>query len=176
VPVYLGQTQTVRRIKKRVLDGTENWTKSSTYLGSFYSPQLLINCAKQGLICTHAVYTPTINATDYTFGKCAEEGSAPNKTLDLYLGDASWTLAGFKSYLAQQYANGTPVTVWYVLETPTTGIVNEPLMKIGDYADELSSEDAGVTIPTAKGSNTLSVDTTVQPSEVSITGNIKPTT
>jgi hypothetical protein len=29
-------------------------------------------------------------------------------------------------------------------------------------------------IPTAKGSNTLSVDTTVQPSEVAISGNIKP--
>jgi len=71
-----------------------------------------------------------------------------------------------KAYLASEYAAGTPVTVWYVLETPTEGIVNEPLYKIGDYADELTTTTP---IPTAKGSNTLTVDTTVQPSEVSIT-------
>lgn len=41
--------------------------------------------------------------------------------------------------------------------------------KIGDYADELSSTDAAVTIPTAKGGNTLTVDTTIQPSEMTIT-------
>jgi hypothetical protein len=81
-----------------------------------------------------------------------------------------------KSYLAAQNAAGTPVVIWYVLAEPETAIVNEPLAKIGDYADELNSTDAAVTIPTAKGQNVLSVDTTVQPSEVSITGNIKPTT
>lgn len=51
-------------------------------------------------------------------------------------------------------------------------IVNEPLAKIGDYADELSSEDATVTIQTVSGSNTLTIGTDLQPSSVSITGNI----
>ena len=68
------------------------------------------------------------------------------------------------SYLAAQYAAGTPVTVWYVLETPETAVVNEPLMKIGDYADSLSTS-----IPTIDGANALSVGTTVQPSEVTAT-------
>jgi hypothetical protein len=81
----------------------------------------------------------------------------------------SQTVEAFKDFLAAQYANGTPVVIWYVLATEQTGIVNEPLCKIGDYADELSSADAAVTIPTINGSNTLSVDTTVQPSEMSIT-------
>jgi hypothetical protein len=75
----------------------------------------------------------------------------------------------FKSYLAAQYAAGTPVTVWYVLAEPETAIVNEPLAKIGDYADELSSADAGVTITTTEGQNTLTVDTDLQPSEMTIT-------
>jgi hypothetical protein len=83
--------------------------------------------------------------------------------------DSIETLADWKSYLAAQYAAGTPVTVWYVVATPETAIVNEPLAKIGDYADELSSTDAGVTIPTAKGQNTLTVDTDLQPSEMTIT-------
>jgi hypothetical protein len=86
------------------------------------------------------------------------------------------TTDALKEYLASEYQAGHPVMVWYVLSAPETAIVNEPLAKIGDYADELHSTDAAVTIPTVKGQNTLTVDTELQPSEVSITGNIKPTT
>ena len=78
------------------------------------------------------------------------------------------TVDGFKAWLAAQYAAETPVTVWYILAEPETGIVNEPLCKIGDYADELSSTDAGATIPTVKGQNTLTVGTELQPSEMTI--------
>lgn len=85
----------------------------------------------------------------------------------------TWSLNDFKSFLAAQYANGTPVTVWYVLATPETGIVNEPLMKIGEYADTISFAQAGVTIPTVAGANTLTINTTVQPSSMSITGKIR---
>lgn len=76
------------------------------------------------------------------------------------------------AYLQQQYTAGTPVTVWYVLAEPETGIVNEPLMKIGDYADTISSAQAGVTIPTVNGENVLDVPTEVPPSEVTIKGGI----
>lgn len=67
------------------------------------------------------------------------------------------TVAGLKEYLAAQYAAGTPVTVWYVLETPT-------------------EEDPPVPFPeltTLSGTNTLTVDTTVKPSEIDLTGRIK---
>lgn len=82
------------------------------------------------------------------------------------------TVAGLKEYLAAQYAAGTPVVVWYALAGPETAIVNEPLAKIGDYADELHSEDTTITIQTVSGRNTLTIDTTLQPSSVSITGHI----
>lgn len=78
-------------------------------------------------------------------------------------------VASLKAWLADQYAAGTPVTIWYALSTPETGIINEPLAKIGDYADELHSADAGVSIPTTKGQNTLTVDTELQPSSMTIT-------
>lgn len=67
-----------------------------------------------------------------------------------------------------EYANGTPVTIWYVLAEPTTGIVNEPLRKIGDYADTISYEQAGVQIPTLHGNTVIDVDTTLKPSEMYI--------
>jgi hypothetical protein len=82
----------------------------------------------------------------------------------MWMFDTNKSVADFKSYLQQQYAAGTPVTIWYVLEEPETGIVNEPLMRIGDYADTVSN----VSIPVITGGDTISVDTTVQPSEVTV--------
>ena len=73
------------------------------------------------------------------------------------------TQTEWKAYLAAQYAAGTPVTVWYVLATEETGIVNEPLMKIGNYADEVSN----ISIPTVIGKNIIDVETALKPSEIS---------
>lgn len=159
--VYLGEVPTVRRIKKLVLDGTEEWQTygqvSNTYRVSINDAQSIGNPA----LCSHFENTPisTISSGKFTVGSTW-----------IYIRYADATdVTDFKAYLAQQYANGTPVTIWYVLANEQTGIVNEPLAKIGDYADELHSEDAGVTIPTVKGSNTLTVETDLQPSEMSIT-------
>lgn len=166
VPVYLGQTQTVRRIKKLVLTGDENWQirTDGTYI--FY---LVLSTMKIYAPCrsSHYKYMPRALPSTMLDGEI---------TTGLGAGVAIWiksdaytTSADFKVYLAQQYANGTPVTIWYILATPETAVVNEPLAKIGDYADELHSEDAGVIIPTAKGQNTLTVETELQPSEMTIT-------
>lgn len=80
------------------------------------------------------------------------------------------------TWLAAQYAAGHPVTVWYVLAEPETAIVNEPLMKIGDYADTISFAQSQVAIPTASGANVLDMTSPVKPSEVYVKGKgIKPT-
>lgn len=165
-PIYLGEVESTRQIKKLVLDGTEDGWREGT--GFFYiqqiSPDYKRSAGNITLMCTH--YQP--------YGQVVQGGNVPNGFCSfyydpayqrLYIVDNSITsLADFKAYLAQQYANGTPVTVWYVLNAPETAVVNEPLMRIGNYADEVS----GVSIPTIAGGDTLSVDTTVQPSEVTV--------
>lgn len=163
VSINIGQVQTVRNIKKFVLTGTEDWNFSSSS-GTFYllsiSPDYL-RCENKILsICSHYSSSPqTTSAANVPEDNISFSYSTAQR---LYCHDTSkTTVADFKAYLAEQYANGTPVTVWYVLAEPTTGIVNEPLMKIGDYADELRSTDAGVAIPTVKGVNTLTTVTTV---------------
>ena len=175
-PIYLGEQQTVRRIKKLVLTGDENWTSFEQ------SGVTLLRCAdiligKQPGLSTGTMVCTALRIVDGR-GDCA---STPN-SMSVYnmqtdhrmvVNTNGLSAQDWQTYLAQQYAAGTPVTVWYVLASPETGIVNEPLQKIGDYADELTSTTP---IPTAKGSNTLTVDTTVQPSEVAITGKIKPET
>lgn len=156
-PVYLGQVSTVRRIKKLVLTGEENWNEGTS---NYY---IFINVSGRGegipnstALCTHTESGVVVN----------NNGTALFFKKSVFVHTSA---ADFKSYLAAQYAAGTPVTVWYVLSTEQTGITNEPLCKISTYADELSSTDAGVSIPTVKGSNVLTVDTTLQPSEMSIT-------
>lgn len=168
VPIYLGQTQTMRRIKKLVLTGDESWYKSNVSGGSraYFAMATGDISVENAIKCTHFETKPIYTSNDNIgITIIANQGGIRVRTSDSETKSAS----DFKSYLATQYTAGTPVTVWYVLATPTTGIVNEPLMKIGTYADELHSTDAAVTIPTARGRNTLTVDTELQPSEMTIT-------
>lgn len=176
VPVYLGQTQTVRRIKKLVLTGSNgNFTKNDAdpthYLYHTSVSTFPNSVAKTPLLCNELPVTNSapqfqigisstsnFNVVYFNFGADIMNAQPHGNTA-----------TGLKEYLTAQYAAGHPVTVWYVLATPETGITNEPLCKIGTYADELNSEDAGVSIPTAKGNNVLTIDTPIQPSEMTIT-------
>ena len=149
-PVYLGEVQTTRKIKQLVLTGEESaWSGTDTQ----YWQLLLSDTAvyNGGLFCTHF--------SDVRFQSTGER-------IRFYVDKTVYdTVTVWKTYLAQQYANGTPVCVWYVLATETTGIVNEPLRKIGDYADTVS----GITIPTITGADSFDVLTTLKPSEVELT-------
>jgi len=165
-PVYLGEVETTRKIKKLVLDGTENFNTDTYLRFSIFISDIKTSSASrtERSYCSHyeCLYHAEPYNNDWNNVYYQSGGS-------LYFHDRRFTtVADFKSYLAAQYAAGTPVTVWYVLANETTGIVNEPIMKIGDYADTLSMEQAGVSIPTANGSTTLDVETTVKPSEIYI--------
>lgn len=166
--INLNSVPTTRRIKKLVFTGNEVWVKSGAYPGSFYS-KIVINALSVNYTayCTHLGFA---KLSGYGKGSFSFNGDEP-KNCNLWFNqfDGDTTVTEFKAYLAQQYANGTPVTLWYVLATPETSTVNESLMKIGDYADSVSYSQSGVTIPTASGNNTLDVQTTPKPSNVSIT-------
>ena len=64
---------------------------------------------------------------------------------------SSTSQTDFVNWLKAQYAAGTPVTVWYVLATATTESFTAP------------------TIPTSGTAQSFDVDTTLKPSEVSLT-------
>lgn len=191
-PIYLGQVPTTRRINKLVLTGDEGWRvqknlwhndtalfalqQSKAQIGEmtnrpsvnthFISVEAGVNPQGQDYVCSG--YHPVDVFSNFYYIRL--DFATIGITLETTEADA---ITAFKSYLAAQYAAGTPVTVWYVLAEPETAVVNEPLHKIGDYADTISMAQAGVTIPTVAGANTMTIDTTVKPSEVSITGNIK---
>lgn len=163
-PVYLGGVQTTREVKKYEFTGNEAFYASSQ-TSVFYTTQISTDCNKSFTYNTGCI----INAY-----KLRKQSTAANLLDGEFTTDTNgylWfrnydytTLTDFKTYLQQQYAAGTPVTVWYVLATVETGTVNEPLRKIGDYADTLSN----VSIPVTAGGDTLSIGTTLQPSEVTV--------
>lgn len=159
--IYLGEVPTTRKIKKLVFDGTEEgWEKSATRAGCFALRGVGAGVTEKTMYCTHATYVST--ASQLTSNNTCYMGNDLNIWLDLF--NAQTTNDQFKNYLAQQYAAGTPVCVWYVLANEETGIVNEPLMKIGTYVDTVSKEQTGIQIPTNNGTTVIDVDTTVSPS------------
>ena len=161
--VYLGEMQSTRNIKKLVLTGQEAWGRNSG------NSVLYLSIADGG-----ADNTITSMCTDYpAIANVSAYASMSDKTICIKTdGSAIWirdtniaSTTDFKTYLAQQYAAGTPITVWYVLSTPTTGTVNEPIRKIGNYADSVT----GTGLPTTGTAEQFDVDTTLKPSEVSLT-------
>jgi len=145
-PVYLGQVQSTRRIKKIVFDGTENWYKTS---GNRYNYQLSsIPLRDIACVCSHYIGTTITAYSSLQDGQCTTSIIASDIPRFAVSDDNCTDTTMFKNYLAAKYAAGTPVTIWYVLTTETTGIVNEPIRKIGDYADSVSV----MSIPTMAGS------------------------
>jgi len=148
-----------RRIKKLVLTGEEaNWIDVSSGNTKYFRLTLgaVGNRVPDLMASTHFVNAEIRTATT-TVGCCMLASSSQGYDFVAIRPDnvSTTSLSDFKTYLQQQYSAGTPVTVWYVLETPVTETFNVP------------------TIATAKGENTLTVGTTLPPSQISITGNIK---
>ena len=97
-------------------DGTEWFAKSSRYQGSFYTGWNAFNpTGKAGgqFKCSHAKFV-TLASGEYAYGKCTSDNS-----VNLWLGQPEWTTTDFQNYLATQYANGTPVTIEYEVDSPT---------------------------------------------------------
>ena len=159
-PVYLGEVETTRKIGKLVLDGTENWLLEEGD-GRYSLPNItsLVQFANQ--LCTH--FQSATSYSDFYFNDLKFGVSNRPCLLIHYI--ACQTVSAFKAFLASEYATGHPVTVWYILATPTTGILNEPIRKIGDYADSISVSN----LPTTGTSEQFNINTTLKPSEVQLT-------
>lgn len=172
--VYLGEVQTTRKIKKYECTGDENWRFYSDSAGEYGAWQFYVDNAANGLQQSSALsniadYGATATTRSrYPYGVYLVTSGTGIAFQMAGAKDIFPNVAAWKSYLQQQYTAGTPVTVWCVLATPETAVVNEPLMKIGDYADTLSMEQAGVQIPTNNGTTVIDVDTTVKPSNIYI--------
>lgn len=150
-PVYLGEVETTRRIKKHEVEIERVITLANGNNGGV-TKRFSGEGAQAGYgLCDRALYS----------GMSVVGGFYINRLNAVFIGSSTDTLDDFKT----KY-NGA--SLWYILEAEETGIVNEPLMKIGDYADTLSMEQAGVQIPTNNGTTVIDVDTVVKPESMTI--------
>ena len=129
-----------RKIKKLMLDGTEDWQWNN---GTAYL------YAADALISTDALCTHFSNVS-------VDENS------NIFISASTFsTLFDFAAFLTQQYANGTPVTVYYVLATPITEYTHGKNMfdisKSGMITINTDTQRYGVSIGAVKaGTYTIS--------------------
>lgn len=165
--VDLSITSSTRQVKKLVLTGSEtSWRITGT-------GRLAVEIPVDGILgqlcyCSHYKGTNVTSLSNLNNGECEVGTLNTSNNQEFALYDTSHTsVADFKIFLSEQLAASTPVTVWYVLATPQTTTLNEPLRKISTYADTVSVSG----IPTTSGSASFNVDTTLKPSEVDLTYN-----
>ena len=136
----------IRRIGKLMFTGNESWG-SVTGSGTQRMISLSLTSSAVGF-CSHFVSGSATNEGEYDFS---------SNTLRFNIYGIAETQSDWTTYLASQCSAGTPVTIWYVLTTPTVEKAILPQIN----ADS--------------GYNTLSVNTTLSPSRVSV-DYISPTT
>lgn len=166
--IYLGSTASIRNVKKAVFSGgdSEGWYLQSinSYgianfaLNSAISPLKWIDTQRLLWVCNRFLPQSSIIADTNTEGIMLNQYNVCFVRIN---SSTVSTTAAFKTWL-----RNNPIVVYYVLANAETAAVNEPLMKIGDYADTISN---AASIPTTEGANSITVDTTVQPSEFTAT-------
>lgn len=101
-------------IKKLILDGTNiNWYKAGVNTVDRYSTKDFLGKYGGKILCTHFKYA---NGTDELGTMWLSSASA-----QIYLNFAEYgtsTVADLNSWLAERYANGTPVVIYYELAEP----------------------------------------------------------
>lgn len=148
-PLYSGEVMRSdgsREVKwgKLVLTGEETWNIES--INNFYNDQPITNALKYHTVfCTHQKsVSPTFHSSNENcFISSSGKFNFQTSTIE-------HKVEAFKSWLAAQYAAGTPVTVWYQLVKPTTETFTAPQ------------------IPTINGTTVIDVDTAVKPESMTI--------
>ncbi|MCQ2581243.1 MAG: hypothetical protein MJ164_03705 [Alphaproteobacteria bacterium] len=103
-----------RNVGVKVLDGTEDWTKGQ--YNQWYTTTAITDrdISKRAGLCTHAKYTEnTDNLVQFGYLFLGVSTQWVNISYPALSNKNDW-----KAYLAQQYAAGTPVIVYYPLATP----------------------------------------------------------
>ncbi len=113
----------IRRIGIMVLKGTEAWQKynysSEGYLSYRMQIKSFNNLGGEMLcMCTH--YKPITGYGTLYFGRAegVYVGGVTDNLSWLVVGTTHPTVGDFKAFLAEQYANGTPVTIYYAMAEP----------------------------------------------------------
>lgn len=104
--------------KTLVLDGTETWKLVSGY-NVFYFDKSMLNTLESEFICNSYAYSGKVtSSTAMENNKCYLFKKGNNVYERFYFKNTNYsTVDEWKAYLAEQYANGTPLKLEFKLET-----------------------------------------------------------
>lgn len=141
--------QVTRKIGIRVLKGTESWVSNTSNIYTFGLSGALrptVSPSRFAIPCTHFVGTDAANASmpdnsikQGTFTSFPNDGGIGVKMTSV------GNVSGFKQWLADQYAAGTPVVIAYVLKNSTTErVTGQHLNTVkGDNTVEITQASIG---------------------------------
>lgn len=113
----VGTGEGAKTIHRAVLDGTENWTLNAQMgnsgINGYQTPLEFLADDSYDCVCSH------FSGMRWD-GVLKEDSVAVTSQVMVVRTNGSETLEDWKSFLAAQYAAGTPVTIAYKLATPTT--------------------------------------------------------
>lgn len=159
----LGDTGIIQNRKRIVCDGTENWTANATSssTGGKFRWRLEVADIKQidantlaDIQCTH--YKAVKAGTDGTY-QGVEGIATQNENITIFDPNYATAIATeWKAYVAQQYANGTPIEIEYELAEPETVAYTETQKTAKAEIDKLKTYK-GVTYITTDSKAILDV-------------------
>ena len=130
--------EVTRNVGVLVLDGTETWVDMGTIGEDNHRFLLPIDSTTDAAssLCTHFNRIIQTNTTLQTDRPCIRF-SLPGSSIQVYTTDNTTTLAEWTQFLAEQYANGTPIIIVYPLATPTTEEVDSQFLD-GEVVEQIS--------------------------------------
>lgn len=119
-----GEQESVKRVGEAVFDGTEWWRHVTDDPNPCFTTVLQTTLNGTPALCSHFKHNnfPYVLPTGTT-GVFGWDSSYIN----LYFASGHTSVEEWKAYLAEQYANGTPVTVLYELATPEVTDISDIL-------------------------------------------------
>ena len=134
-----------RNVKKIELKGDEDWSRADS---CFRLLLLDSSDSNSTIVSSHFENKTGWELRNGATGACTSTTyyGTSNKYLLIRCDNISTTTANFKTYLQQQYADNTPVCVWYILNSPTTETITVPFGNVGTVEGYLTQD--GTPTPT----------------------------
>lgn len=129
--------QFVKRVTMKIFDGTETLTKTGNKFAYNIPDAMNTHGSVHDALCSHFDYDPLAWSSD-------DKTGFAKHTLYIYMQYVELgaeTVADFKAWLSAQYANGTPVTVYYELAEPVITDISDLLP-----SDNLIGVEGGGTV------------------------------
>lgn len=162
--IDLSTVETIRRIKNVTINGTEDWLLQSINQYNIANFYMYVDAY---VASTNLAMSNYFQVQTTAIGNTQTEGFLLVRVSEtrsiIYVRINADTASTVEEFI-QWIENLTDTLHFYFATNDITDTINEPLQKIGNYADSISN----ITLTTTAGAKSFGVDTAVKPSEITL--------